>query len=57
MVSRIRRIFGTTSEKLSDIKTKSVIETFLFNQILAKFENGTKKVATTLTLRIYFLMK
>ena len=57
MVSRIRRIFGTTSEKLSDIKTKSVIETFLFSQILAKFENGTKKVATTLTLRIYFLMK
>jgi|GEM_PF-2618844 len=32
-----------TSARLSDIKTKSVIETFLFSQILAKFEKGQRR--------------
>lgn len=36
---------------------KSVIDTFLFSQILAKFEYGIKRVATTLTLWIYAIPK
>lgn len=39
------------------IYSRAFLKLFLCNQILAKFDNGLRRVATTLTLRLYTIRK